>query len=414
MKNWIKTAASFLLLLAIACGCVAPELVLRYDTGSRGPVKIGVLLPLSGPHAERGKMMLNGARFAAEELNSKRGHFGRQVDLIVMDTAGTADGAAAAFKSAVSAGAVGVVGGYSTVETLGVTALAAKFRVPFVIAMATGNDDVINANPFVYRVVFTDKQQSEMIAGYLYYYRQAKRIAIAVSAVPEDIYSRNIARDISAFFYSLGGDITAVGELEAKSADVVLKNIANSMPDAVVLPFGGEKAAEYYKKLRSSGYGGLICGADSWDDPAFFAALQGVNNCGNNFYTAFYSADSKFDECIAFREGFRKKRYYYPGSYEVQTFDAVNMLLIGFGNNGSDLKRFDKNWRGIRRHVAGAGVYTMLKNNKIDRTIYINKVGNIPEKGNKFVPRNIAGLQYSRLKVYAVDNDFSNQEKDTE
>lgn len=398
---------AFLILL---CGCVDPALELRYKPDAKETVRIGVLLPLSGTHAERGKMMLNGARFAAEELNSRRGHFGRRVDLVVVDTGGTEEGAAAAFKSAVAAGAVGVTGGYSTLESRGMTELAAIYRVPLVIAMATGNDDEIKANRFVYRVVFTDKQQAEMIAGYLHYFRRVKRLAIAVSSIPEEIFSRNVARDVAEFFRDLGGDVTIVGEVDEKSPDTVLKNMASTIPDAILLPFEGRKAAVYYKKLRNFGFSGLICGPDSWDDPAFFAGLSGINNFGNNFYTAFYSPESKLIESIAFRDGFRKKRYYYPGSYEVQAFDAVNMLLIGLGKDASDLTKFDKNWRGIRKHAAGAGVYTMLKKNQIDRTIYINKIGQTPESGSKLVPRNITGLQYSRLKVYDVDNGFENQE----
>ena len=106
----------FLALLAGGWGCTAPDEVLLYDPLSQEPVKIGVLLPLTGKDAARGKKMLNGARFAADELNSKKGHFGRQVDLVVVDTNSTGEGAARALSAAVDAGAVGVVGGYSTAE----------------------------------------------------------------------------------------------------------------------------------------------------------------------------------------------------------------------------------------------------------------------------------------------------------
>lgn len=392
-------------ILVLFCGCVPPELKLHYDPESPEAVRIGVLLPLSGIHAARGKMMLNGARFAVEELNSKRGHFGRQVDLIVMDTNSTAEGAAAAFESAVMADVVGIVGGYSSTEAISMVPLASKYRIPLVIPMATADDDFIKNNPFVFRVAFTDRQQSEMIAGFLHYYRKVRRLAIAVAMSPEDIYSRNIARDTAESFRSLGGEISMLGELNSKNSDIVLKNIASTIPDAVLLPFEGKTAASYYKKLRSFGYNGLICGPDSWDDPAFFSTLSGLRNCGNSFYTAFYSIESTLDECVDFRKEFRKKRYYFPSSYEAQTFDAVNMLLIGFGKNASDLKRFEKNWLGIRKHAAATGIYTMMKNGKTDRTIYINKVGKTPESGVGFVPRTITGLQYSRLKVYAVSDD---------
>ena len=401
MKNF------FVVCLAVAAlllaGCVPAGEMLRFNPESYDALRIGVVLPLSGPQAEYGKKMLNGARFAADELNNHRGHFGRPVELVVFDTASTGDGAAQAFQSAVSAGVVGVVGGYSTVEAQGITPLAKVHRVPLVIPMATGDDDVIGGNSFVFRAVFTDKQQSEMIAGYMKYYRNIKRIVVTVSADPGDIYSRNVARDVADSFRKLGGEVSSFMEISPASPEKALGESVAYAPDAILLPFEGKLAARYYKILREAGYNGLICGPDSWDDPVFFKTLQGIKSPGNSFYTAFYSDEASHIEFKNFRENFRKKRYYFPGSCEIQTFDAVNMLLAGFGNNGNTLRKFNRNWTALRKYTGAAAVYTMLPKNRIDRTIYINRIGTAPEDGRRLVPRNIAGLQYSRLQDYAMD-----------
>ena len=401
MKNF------FVVCLAVAAlllaGCVPAGEMLRFNPESYDALRIGVVLPLSGPQAEYGKKMLNGARFAADELNNHRGHFGRPVELVVFDTASTGDGAAQAFQSAVSAGVVGVVGGYSTVEAQGITPLAKVHRVPLVIPMATGDDDVIGGNSFVFRAVFTDKQQSEMIAGYMKYYRNIKRIVVTVSADPGDIYSRNVARDVADSFRKLGGEVSSFMEISPVSPEKALCESVAYAPDAILLPFEGKLAARYYKILREAGYNGLICGPDSWDDPVFFKTLQGIKSPGNSFYTAFYSDEASHIEFKNFRENFRKKRYYFPGSCEIQTFDAVNMLLAGFGNNGNTLRKFNRNWTALRKYTGAAAVYTMLPKNRIDRTIYINRIGTAPEDGRRLVPRNIAGLQYSRLQDYAMD-----------
>ena len=384
------------------CGCTVPEEILRFEPESRESVKIGLVLPLSGTDARQGKKMLAGARFAADCLNSRRGHFGRRVELIVEDSGSTRSGAAAALERAVGAGAVGIVGGYSTVEAQGLTGIARDKRVPLVIPMATGNDDIIGSNAFVFRSVFTDRQQAEMIAGFMKYYRRVKRLAVTVSANPDDIYSRNVARDVADAFRKLGGEVISMCEVDPADPLTALKQAVSFVPDAVILPLEAETAAKCCKLLRELGFVGLIGGPDSWDDPRFFSTLQGVKKIGNSFYTAFYSDEARHAEFTAFRKEFREKNFYYPGSCEIQTFDAVNMLLIGFGNNAGSLKRFQKNWSGMRKHAGAAAIYTMNRKNAIDRTIYINRIGTVPELGNKLVPRNITGLQYSRLKDYNV------------
>ena len=397
----LLTAAALLALW----GCVPPDQVLRFVPESYESVKIGVVLPLSGADALQGKKMLRGAQFAAEELNNRRGHFGRTVELLVEDSCSTGEGAAAALEKAVRAGAVGIVGGHSTVEVQSMTALARRHRVPLVIPMATGDDDVIGKNPFVFRVVFTDQQQSEMIAGFMKYYRRVKRVAVAVSTDPADVYSRNVARDVADSFRELGGEITCISETDKKDPAPAMKQARSLVPDAIVLPFSAELAAKCYKILRESGYSGLICGPDTWDDPEFFRHLQGLKNVGSNFYTAFFSSEARHIEFIKFWQEFRKKYFYYPGSCEIQTFDALNMLLTGFGNNAASLRSFNKNWRGMRKHSAVAGIYTMTPDNGIDRTIYINRIGRSPETGDKPIPKNITGLQYSRLEDYSIGVD---------
>ena len=65
---------------------------------------VGLLLPLTGPHARVGKAMLNAAQLAIFEIA------GDQFVLIVRDTGGTPEGARRAARSALQAGASLILG----------------------------------------------------------------------------------------------------------------------------------------------------------------------------------------------------------------------------------------------------------------------------------------------------------------
>src|SRR6266849_1343155 len=69
-----------------------------------GPVKVALLVPLTGANAELGKAMLEAAQLALFNTESER------LTLVPRDTAGTADGAANAAKSAISEGAQLILG----------------------------------------------------------------------------------------------------------------------------------------------------------------------------------------------------------------------------------------------------------------------------------------------------------------
>ena len=53
-----------------------------------GPIRIGVLAPLSGPFASGGSAFIQAVSMAAEQANADGGVLGRHVDLVVADTQG--------------------------------------------------------------------------------------------------------------------------------------------------------------------------------------------------------------------------------------------------------------------------------------------------------------------------------------
>ena len=70
-------------------GCVSTPLA---GVRQNGEIGIGALLPLSGKNIVYGERMLEGLRYAENELNSRRGIGGNRVKLMIFDTAGTAAG----------------------------------------------------------------------------------------------------------------------------------------------------------------------------------------------------------------------------------------------------------------------------------------------------------------------------------
>ncbi|RZI94013.1 MAG: ABC transporter substrate-binding protein, partial [Variovorax sp.] len=70
----------------------------RMAQAQTGPVRIGVMLPMSGIGAEAGAAWLAGAKVAAAQWNEKGGVLKRQVELVVRDDKFTSAGAVAAAR----------------------------------------------------------------------------------------------------------------------------------------------------------------------------------------------------------------------------------------------------------------------------------------------------------------------------
>src|SRR5579864_1296186 len=95
-----------------------------------GPIKVALLVPLSGANADLGKAMLEAAQLALFNTESER------LTLVPRDTAGTAEGAAGAAKSAIAEGAQLILGPLLAAEVEAVKPIARDAKIN-VIAFST-------------------------------------------------------------------------------------------------------------------------------------------------------------------------------------------------------------------------------------------------------------------------------------
>src|SRR6202789_1477692 len=72
--------------------------ILRRARADDSTIKIGMVLPVTGPAADNGKYSLSGAKIALDRVNKAGGVLGKQVELITEDDQTTNPGAVLAFS----------------------------------------------------------------------------------------------------------------------------------------------------------------------------------------------------------------------------------------------------------------------------------------------------------------------------
>lgn len=99
----------------------------------KAPVKIGVVLPTSGPIAYDGTLALNGIKMAADELNKAGGINGNKIELFIEDSAGVPATAVAAMEKLVGMQkVVAVIGDFGSSCTLAMMDVAKRAQVPLI------------------------------------------------------------------------------------------------------------------------------------------------------------------------------------------------------------------------------------------------------------------------------------------
>lgn len=103
------------------------------DHPSSEPIKIGVPLPLTGGLAETGQRILGGIEYCVEEYNAKGGVLGRQVEIIVEDTASDINTASQVAEKLITSDEVfALVGGYGSTVDYGMMQNIAVYEPLFI------------------------------------------------------------------------------------------------------------------------------------------------------------------------------------------------------------------------------------------------------------------------------------------
>ena len=397
-----KLLALIPLLMTIFSGCVPPEYYFReLPENPAAPVTVAAFLPLSGSNRIYAEQMREGLLAAEARINRNRGIAGRKLKLKIFDTAGTAEGTDSALKKAEKAGAIAAVAGYSTNEVSMLIKHADRLRMPMVIPLAT-SDKHVEASPFIYRNSFSDQQQMETLAAYIFFWRKLARGAIITDKTGDEEYSREISRNFTQAVRDLGGEITINTVLNSDTDitdDEIIKLLATD-PEFILISATGKRAAGMIIKLRESRFRGIICGPDSWDDDLICDALKGVHP-GECVFTALFNPDNTSREFKEFRKDFRKRFYHNPRACETQSYDALIFLAIGLEKAGH-LVSFDRNWRKITAFPGAAAYYTMGKKGAIDRTVYLKNFRINHDGDQQTVTHVVQKLQYSKIKDYKV------------
>ncbi len=184
-------------------------------TGSGGPVKVGLLLPLTGRGSRVGPALLDAASMALFDLGDK------QLVLLPRDTKGTPEGAAAAARSVLSAGAELIIGPLLSGSVQAVTPLAQARQVPL-IAFSTNREAAASGT---YLLSFTPHQEVNRIVAYA----RDQGIANFAALLPESDYGRAVAAGLEEALKLHGGELIQIEYYppSGAGADVAVKRIAH-------------------------------------------------------------------------------------------------------------------------------------------------------------------------------------------
>jgi len=115
---------------------------------ARTPIKIGVILHMSGGPTRLCKEVWDGMRLALEEINSKGGVLGRPIEFILEDDEGKSDKTLAAAKKLVEVDKVSVLAGILiSGNVIAISEYLAESKIPYVSPISSAQGCYTNRIP---------------------------------------------------------------------------------------------------------------------------------------------------------------------------------------------------------------------------------------------------------------------------
>jgi ABC-type branched-subunit amino acid transport system substrate-binding protein/outer membrane protein assembly factor BamD (BamD/ComL family) len=148
---------------------------------------LGALLPQSGQLALFGDRVLKGLQLAVHQYNLQNPD--ERVELLVKDTEGSPEKAAAALNELASKGIVAAIGPLLTKEAEAIAPMLEKLKVPVITPAASG-EGIGKLSPWLFRNALTNSNQAAAAARFALGLKLKKFVIFH----PDDAYGKDLAR----------------------------------------------------------------------------------------------------------------------------------------------------------------------------------------------------------------------------
>lgn len=278
-NSWLLTAltATTLASALFLSGCRSNEPASGGQTSTTGSsatnpapsgdtIKIGLVASRNGDLRPWGEDSVNGATLAVEEINKAGGINGKQIELLVEDSASKPEEGKAAAEKLASQGVVALVGEVASGITAQMKIVALEKGLPLVAVGATRTDLAENRNGLFFRVCYTDDFQGPVMAKFAYEELNLRRIALMTDQKAP--YSTGLSDSFRKKFEALGGKIVTEQFYQSGENQFTgqITNAKAANPDGIFMSGYFPEVGPMARQIRQQGLSNVrLLGGDGWD-----------------------------------------------------------------------------------------------------------------------------------------------------
>lgn len=337
-------------------------------------VKVGLILPMTGPFTSTGKQIIGAVRLYMQEHGATVA--GKKIEVILKDDTGNAEITKRLAQELVVSEKVQVLAGFGlTPLALAVAPLATEAKVPQIV-MAAGTSIITERSPYIVRTSFTVPQSCSIIAEWAV----KNKIKKVVTMVSDYAPGHDAEKSFKERFIAGGGQIAGELRIPMQNPDFApfLQRAADAKPDAIFVFVPSGAGAIVMKQFVERGLDKagmkLIGPGDLTDDdilPGYGDVALGIITA-HLYSTAHPSAKNKAYDA-AFRKANPGMR---PNFMSVGGYDGMHLIYEALKKTGgkTDGDSLIKAMKGMKWESPRGPIMIDPETRDIIQNIYIRKV----------------------------------------
>jgi branched-chain amino acid transport system substrate-binding protein len=245
MKSHLAALATALLLTAPSAA--------QAQAGSKGTVKVGVLLPLTGNTAWAGKTNRIAATIAAEEVNAQDLAGGYKIDLVFGDSQCEPRPAHDQAQRLISQDKVQLlIGEWCSSASVAVAQVANDEKVPLLVNISTADQIAGDAGPYAFQSSMQNRYSQQREAALLAKDFKFESVAIIVE---NNDFGLSFRKNMIALMEKAGKKVVLDVTQDRNDANwyATITRIPAARPDLVIVSISAVQAANFVKQYAEAG-----------------------------------------------------------------------------------------------------------------------------------------------------------------
>ena len=318
---------------AVLLGVCAVLLVSSLAFGAE-TIKMGLLVPLTGPAAADGTSALYSVRIALDQVNKDGGVLGKQIELVYYDDRADAKEAVAlAYKLIEQDKIAAFVAGSYSLPTRAVAPIFQEERIPLVAAYAI-HPDVTTAGDFCFRNGFLGFVEGKAAGFASHKLLGAKTVALLTS---DNDFGRTLVTGFKEYVDKYAPDLKIVSEqaypFSEKDYKPYLSKIKELNPDVIFASGYYFQTGPLLRQARELGIESKILGEEGADSPKL---VEIAGEAAEGFYIVTnFDRDDPRPVVQNFLKEFRGRHKFEPDMVGASAYDAFMIIVNAMKTAGT-------------------------------------------------------------------------------